>query len=101
MKRREFVNKSIKAGILTTASLAFGNITELFAIRPQDYEKSESTVLLERLGISNVNETKPIEVFVVSLWINVSSGRLNGSLTWFPQGRTRAMLPELQEANTC
>jgi PKD repeat protein len=41
-------------------------------IRPQDYEKSESTVLLERLGISNVNETIPIEVFVVSLWINVS-----------------------------
>jgi uncharacterized protein (DUF362 family) len=38
MKRREFVNKSIKAGILTTASLAFGNITELFAIRPQDYD---------------------------------------------------------------
>jgi hypothetical protein len=41
-------------------------------IRPQDYEKSESTVLLERLGISNVNETIPIEIFVVSLWINVS-----------------------------
>ncbi len=38
MKRREFVNKSIKAGILTTASLTFGNITELFAIAPLEYD---------------------------------------------------------------
>jgi PKD repeat protein len=41
-------------------------------IRPQDYEKAESTILLDRLGLSNVNETIPIDIFVVSLWINVS-----------------------------
>ena len=41
-------------------------------IRPQDYERSENTVLLERFGIDTVNETIPVEIYVVSMWINVS-----------------------------
>ena len=38
MKRREFVNKSFKAGLLTTASLTFGKIPNLLAIPPQDFD---------------------------------------------------------------
>ena len=41
-------------------------------IKPQDYEKTQSTVLLERLGIDTVSENITIEIFVASLWINVS-----------------------------
>ncbi len=41
-------------------------------IRPQDYEKSESTILLERMGLDTLNETIPIDIFVVSLWVNIS-----------------------------
>ena len=51
-------------------------------IRPQDFEKSQSTVLLERIGINVINETFPIEIFVVSLQINVSfSGASSGGLS--------------------
>ena len=38
MKRREFVYKGIQAGILTTASLTFGNIPNLLALNPQKYD---------------------------------------------------------------
>ena len=38
MKRREFVYKGIQAGILTTASLTFGNIPNLLASTPQKYD---------------------------------------------------------------
>ena len=38
MKRREFVYKGIQAGILTTASLTLGNITNLLAMTPQKYD---------------------------------------------------------------
>ena len=38
MKRREFVNKSFKAGALTAASLSFGKIPNLFALAPDDFD---------------------------------------------------------------
>jgi len=38
MKRREFINKSVKAGVLTTASLAFGKFPNLLASTPQDFD---------------------------------------------------------------
>ncbi|MBT8378724.1 MAG: DUF362 domain-containing protein [Ignavibacteria bacterium] len=38
MKRREFVNQTIKAGILTTASLTFGKIPDLLAFTPKEYD---------------------------------------------------------------
>jgi len=38
MKRREFINTSVKAGVLTTASLAFGKIPNLLARTPQEFD---------------------------------------------------------------
>jgi uncharacterized protein (DUF362 family) len=38
MKRREFINKSVKAGVLTTASLTLGNIPNLLASTPQEFD---------------------------------------------------------------
>ncbi len=38
INRREFINKSVKAGVLTTASLAFGKIPNLLASTPQDFD---------------------------------------------------------------
>ena len=38
MKRREFVNKSFKAGVLTAASLSFGKIPNLLALNPKDFD---------------------------------------------------------------
>jgi uncharacterized protein (DUF362 family) len=38
MKRREFVNKSFKAGAFTAASLSFGKIPNLFALTPNDFD---------------------------------------------------------------
>ena len=38
MKRREFVNKSIKAGTLTAASLSLGKFPDLFAYTPDDFD---------------------------------------------------------------
>ncbi|MFC2094388.1 DUF362 domain-containing protein [Bacteroidota bacterium] len=38
MKRREFINTSIKAGVLTTASLTFGKIPNLLARTPQEFD---------------------------------------------------------------
>jgi PKD repeat protein len=51
-------------------------------VRPQDFQKSQSTVLLERIGINAINETFPIEIFVVSLQINISfTGAASGGLS--------------------
>ncbi|MEJ2506865.1 MAG: DUF362 domain-containing protein [Ignavibacteriaceae bacterium] len=38
MKRREFFNKSFKAGVLTTTSLLFGKIPNLLAFPPDKYD---------------------------------------------------------------
>jgi uncharacterized protein (DUF362 family) len=38
MKRREFVNKSFKAGALTAASLSIGKFPDLFALTPDDFD---------------------------------------------------------------
>ncbi|MGB5849790.1 MAG: DUF362 domain-containing protein [Ignavibacteriaceae bacterium] len=38
MKRREFIDKSFKAGTLTAASLSFGNIPNLFANTPDNFD---------------------------------------------------------------
>jgi len=38
MKRREFVNKSLKAGALTAASLSFGKVPDLLAFPPSDFD---------------------------------------------------------------
>jgi len=38
INRREFINKSVKAGVLTTASLAFGKIPNLLASTPQEFD---------------------------------------------------------------
>jgi len=38
MKRREFVNKSLKAGALTAASLTFAKVPNLFALTPDDFD---------------------------------------------------------------
>ena len=38
MKRREFFNKSFKAGVLTTTSLLFGKIPDLLAYPPDKYD---------------------------------------------------------------
>jgi len=38
MKRREFINTSVKAGVLTTASLALGKIPNLLARTPQKFD---------------------------------------------------------------
>ncbi len=38
MKRREFFNKSFKAGVLTTTSLLFGKIPDLLAFPPDKYD---------------------------------------------------------------
>jgi len=38
INRREFINKSVKAGVLTTASLAFGKVPNLLASTPQEFD---------------------------------------------------------------
>ncbi len=38
MKRREFVNKSLKAGALTAATLSFGKFPDLLAFSPSDFD---------------------------------------------------------------
>lgn len=38
MKRREFFNKSFKAGVFTTTSLLFGKIPDLLAFPPDNYD---------------------------------------------------------------
>jgi uncharacterized protein (DUF362 family) len=38
MKRREFVNKSFKAGAITAASLSLGKFPNLFAFTPDDFD---------------------------------------------------------------
>jgi PKD repeat protein len=51
---------------------ASDSYTQSVTIKPQDFEKSQSTILLERFGIDSVTENVTIEIFVISLWINVS-----------------------------
>ncbi len=62
---------------------ATGSYSQKITVRPQDYDYSQTRILLKRLGISEENHTIPVDVFAISLWINIT---FIGAEMTFPLG---------------
>jgi PKD repeat protein len=51
---------------------ATDSFSKIVTIRQQDYIDTTQAVLLSRIGIDQINDTIPVDINPISLWINIS-----------------------------